>query len=85
MGAPLYVVQPDPVRGGTMIDLVRGQAALAPFTPPTLARFEFLRVLLLIVRTAMTVWAFTLGAVADGVVGPRAGPYRLQSPVRRPG
>jgi hypothetical protein len=37
---------------------------LAPFVPPEIGRFEVVRALLLAVRVAMTVWAFTLGAVA---------------------
>lgn len=62
--APVYVTTRDDESGLTTVSLARGQAVLAPFVAPEIGRFEVVRALLLAVRVAMTVWAFTLGAVA---------------------
>ncbi len=59
-----YVTTRD-AAGLTSVSLAEGQRVLAPFLPPEIRRFEVLRILLLAVRVAMTVWAFTLGAVAS--------------------
>lgn len=60
----MYITTHDDESGLTTVSLARGQAVLAPFVAPRIGRFEMVRALLLAVRVAMTVWAFTLGAVA---------------------